>query len=331
MKKAQLIAACLAFAAMTACGSESSESKQAATAAKTEISTTEASTVETTSAETTSAETTAAEPSTAEATSLPSRQAENVIQDIVTYHGSYGDKADTKVKELLSELGSIDKDQGALWTDIMEYWDYANNELEVHTDKLPDDLAKDDSLCIVVLGFELNDNGTMKDELIGRLKVAKACAEQYPNAYVVCTGGGTAKDNPDATEADLMGNWLLENGLDKNRLIIENRSLTTAENANYSYDILLKDYPQVNSVAIVSSSYHIAWGSLLFEAEFMKIASERNTPQLHVISNCAYETVNDDYKMSDMLRWETGGMLQLIGNNDLAMEYYYDTYEKPEL
>ena len=36
-------------------------------------------------------------------------------------------------------------------------------------------------------------------------------------------------------------------------------------------------------------------------------------------------------KMSDMLRWETGGMLQLIGNNDLAMEYYFDTYKKPEL
>ena len=309
MKKAQIMAACLLFAALTSCGAKTSDKSSAP--ASTAAITSEA---------------------PAEATgSGTERQAERIIEDIVTYHGSYGKQADGKVEELLAELSDADARQGSLWTDIMKYWDYANDELEVHTDKLPDGLPDDNSLCIVVLGFELNDNGTMKDELIGRLKVAKACAVQYPNAYVVCTGGGTAKNDPNATEADLMGDWLLENGLDRNRLIIENKSLTTAENARNSYDIMLKDYPQVDSVAIVSSSYHIAWGSLLFEAEFMKIASERGTPEMKVISNCAYETTNDDYRLSDMLRWETGGMLQLIGNNDLAMKYYTDTYEKPAL
>ena len=91
---------------------------------------------------------------------------------------------------------------------------------------------------LTVLGFELNDDGTMQDELIGRLTVALACAEQYPNAYVICTGGGTAKDNPDVTEGGLMGEWMLEHGLDKDRLIIEDQSHTTAENASNSYDIL---------------------------------------------------------------------------------------------
>ncbi len=256
-----------------------------------------------------------------------------IIEEIVTYHGCYGDKADAKVDELLNELNGIDSRQGKLWSDIMSYWDYANNELKVNIDRLPDDLPNDDTMALTVLGFELNDDGTMQDELIGRLTVALACAEQYPNAYVICTGGGTAKNNPDVTEGGLMGEWMIEHGLDKKRLIVEDQSHTTAENASNSYDILLKDYPQVDSVVLISSSYHIAWGSLLFEAAFMRSASEKQTPEIHVISNCSCQIENDIYLWSEILRWETGGMLQMIGKNDLAMQYYfdYDNVEKPVL
>ena len=215
----------------------------------------------------------------------------------------------------------------------MDYWHYANNELKVNVDKLPDDLSKEDNLALAVLGFELNDDGTMQDELIGRLNVALNCAKQYPNAYVICTGGGTAKNNPNVTEGELMGEWMLEHGLPKERLIVENKSRTTAENASNSYDILLRDYPQVDSVVLISSSYHIAWGSLLFESAFMKSAFEKNTPEIHVVSNCSCEIVNDIYKWEEILRWETGGMLQMIGNDDLAMKYYfdYDNVDKPIL
>ena len=215
----------------------------------------------------------------------------------------------------------------------MDYWNYANNELEVNVDRLPDDLPNDDTMALTVLGFELNDDGTMQDELIGRLTVALACAEQYPNAYVICTGGGTAKDDPDVTEGGLMGEWMLEHGLDKERLIIEDQSHTTAKNASNSYDILLRDHPQVNSVVLISSSYHIAWGSLLFESAFMKSASEKQTPEIHVISNCSCQLENNIYLWSEILRWETGGMLQMIGDDDLAMQYYfdYDNVEKPVL
>ena len=259
------------------------------------------------------------------------REASAVIEDIITYHGCYDTLSDAKVDELLGELNDIDSKQGELWKNIMDYWKYANTDLKVNIDKLPDNLSDKNNLALVVLGFELNDDGTMKDELIGRLNVALACSKQYKNAYVICTGGGTAKDNKKVTEAGLMGDWLTKHGLDKNRLIIENKSLTTAQNAEFSYGIVLKKYPEIDSVAIISSSYHIAWGSLLFEAEFMKYAMENDVPEIHVVSNAAYKTSNETYKESEILRWETGGMLQLVGNNDLAMKYYYNEYEKPEL
>ena len=321
MKKTIVCLSVLAM--MTACLSGCSGVKQpTSTPVETPAATTEM-----------SPETTAAVSEDETTTPTQERTAEQIIEEIVTYHGCYGDAADAKVSELLDELNAVDSRQGKLWKDIMNYWDYANNDLQVNVDKLPDDLPNDDTMALTVLGFELNDDGTMQDELIGRLTVALACAEQYPNAYVICTGGGTAKNNPDVTEGGLMGEWMLEHGLDKDRLIIEDQSHTTAENASNSYDILLKDYPQVNSVVLISSSYHIAWGSLLFESAFMKSASEKQTPEIHVISNCSCQIENDIYLWSEILRWETGGMLQMIGNNELAMQYYfdYDNVEKPEL
>ncbi len=259
--------------------------------------------------------------------------ADALIEQIITYHGCYGAQADEKVNSLLAELKKCDRRQGKLWKNIMEYWKYTETELTVNTDRLPDGLPDDNSLAITVLGFQLNDDGSMQDELLARLQVALTCAEQYPNAYVICTGGGTAMFNPTVTEGDLMGAWMLEHGLDKRRLIVENKSYTTAENASNSYEILLRDYPQVDSVALVSSSYHIAWGSLMFEAAFLKAASEQHTPEIHVISNSACAVENDLFPQNEILRWETGGLLQLVGNNMLASQYYtnFGNIEKPEL
>ena len=265
---------------------------------------------------------------------LPENMTENeLLEQIITLHGCYDHEADDKVNALLKELGSRDERKGKLWTDIMKYWDYANNELKVNVDEVPTDLPQDDTLALAVLGFELNPDGTMQDELVGRLEIALKCAEQYPNAYVICTGGGTAANAPEVTEGRLMGDWMLEHGLAKERLIVEDQSHTTAENAENSYDILLRDYPQVDSVMLISSSYHIAWGALLFEAGFLRSASEKQTPEIHVISNCSCPITNDKYLWSEILRWETGGMLQMIGNDELAMQYYfdYDSVKKPVL
>ena len=264
---------------------------------------------------------------------LTRRSVDDILTDIVVYHGCYGDAADKKVAALLDELESRDKARGALWREIMDYWDWVNTDLTVNENALPDDLPDDDGLCIVVLGFELNDDGSMKDELLERLRVALACAKQYPNAQVLCTGGGTAADAPDVTEGRAMGDWLLDHGLSRTRLIVEDKSMTTAENAMNSYKILFSDYPAVDSVAIVSSGYHIPWGSLLFEAGLLQSAAERGTRPIHVISNAACPVENDVYLREELLRWQTGGMLQMIGQDDLAMEFYYryDEFEKPEL
>lgn len=40
------------------------------------------------------------------------RRADEIIEEIITYHGCYGDQADEKVNELLDELTEQDSRQG---------------------------------------------------------------------------------------------------------------------------------------------------------------------------------------------------------------------------
>ncbi|MBR3742990.1 MAG: YdcF family protein [Clostridia bacterium] len=79
----------------------------------------------------------------------------------------------------------------------------------------------------------------------------------------ICTGGGTAADDPTATEAGKTAEWLRENGVDPARILAEDQSITTAQNAIFTFDLLEEHWPQVTRLAIISSDYHIATGALI--------------------------------------------------------------------
>ena len=226
--------------------------------------------------------------------------------------------AGTRDEQALSALASLDPSLGEKWTRIMDLWDAPVSVNE----QLPDDLPDDDSLCLAALGFQLNPDGTMREELVERLKVLKAASEQYPNALIVCTGGGTAAEDPAATEAGRMAEWLESQGVNPSRIIVEDHSLTTAQNAIYTFDILNEQYPQVRQIAIISSDYHIATGTLLFGAE----AILRNS-DIEVVSNAAWQAPSGT--LSAM--FQAGALIELSGDVETAFEIYYDTYDIHEL
>ena len=226
--------------------------------------------------------------------------------------------AGTRDEQALSALASLDPSLGEKWTRIMDLWDAPVSVNE----QLPDDLPDDDSLCLAALGFQLNPDGTMREELVERLKVLKAASEQYPNALIVCTGGGTAAEDPAATEAGRMAEWLESQGVNPSRIIVEDHSLTTVQNAIYTFDILNEQYPQVRQIAIISSDYHIATGTLLFGAEAILRSSD-----IEVVSNAAWQAPSGT--LSTM--FQAGALIELSGDVKTAFEIYYDTYDIHEL
>ena len=194
---------------------------------------------------------------------------EELIRQILIYYSHHQQAAETDIAHLLAQMEANDPEAAADWRQILSMWRWAVDDLEVTWDVLPDGLPQDDSLCIVVMGFHLTNEGEMFPELVQRLEVALASAEKYPNAYIVCTGGGTAPLNPHITEAGRMAGWLEAQGVDPNRIIIEDRSLSTEQNVLFTFNMLSRDYPQVNSLALISSDYHLRRCYLLFTAGIM--------------------------------------------------------------
>lgn len=255
------------------------------------------------------------------------RDRQKIIEEMVVDYGNYGSEADDRIASLLKELRSVDPDAAERWESIMALWKTVNTGLTIHENVLPDGLPNTDELCIVALGFQLNPDGSMRDELIERLTVVLNSAEKYPNALIVCTGGGTAAEDEAATEAGKMAEWLVANGVAAERVIVEDQSVTTAQNAIYSYNVLTERYPQVKQLAIVSSDYHIATGTLLFEAEAVLRAEKAGGEVMHVVSNAAWKAPSGS--LSAM--FQAGALIELSGDVDTAFEIYFETYDIHEL
>ena len=244
----------------------------------------------------------------------PEDPVQPMIERIVVSYAASGERDE----QALTELAALDPALGEKWLRIMDLWEAPVPVNE----ELPDGLPGDDSLCLVALGFQLNPDGTMRDELIERLKVVLAASQKYPQALIACTGGGTAADDPSATEAGRMAEWLEAQGVDPSRLIVENHSLTTAQNAIFTFDILAEQYPQVRQIAIISSDYHIATGTLLFGAEGILRDSG-----ITVAGNAAWHAPSGTLSVM----FQAGALIELSGDVETAFEIYYETYDIHEL
>lgn len=224
----------------------------------------------------------------------PQGDAQKIIHEIIYSFDAKGEN--TQLQQQLSDLKAAAPEKAAAWSVICDTWSTAYAEGYVHPDILPDGLPEDNSLAIVVLGYELNADGTMREELIGRLSTAYDCAMKYPNAYLIMTGGGTAANNKSVTEADSMADWLRAKGISDDRIIVENKSLTTLENAANSFRILEEHYPTVTKLTIVTSDYHVPWGVVNFNAVIQYEAAKNGAaPVYEIISNAGYAIENPTY------------------------------------
>ena len=219
-------------------------------------------------------------------------KAYDLLSDIMYTYKKQGPPSYLEIQRLIGELKKVNPTLGDAWGQVMDIWNFVNTDLEVNYDRLPNGLPQDDSLCIVVLGYQLNPDGTMAEELIGRCTVALNCAKQYPKAFIAVTGGGTAFRKPELTEADQMAAWLKENGVEEERIIVENLSQTTVQNAQFTGKILLEQFPQVKSLAIVTSDYHVPLGCLLFSEQFIFTSYATGLDLISVTANAGYKAKN---------------------------------------
>ena len=95
-----------------------------------------------------------------------------------------------------------------------------------------------------------------------RLKTARKYLAKNENISVVVTGG--QGDNEDIPESKAMAKYLIDNGIDETRIIIEDKSTSTYENLKFSLGILRNMGEKSGlEVLIVTNDYH------LFRSKFL--------------------------------------------------------------
>ena len=140
--------------------------------------------------------------------------------------------------------------------------------------------------AVVVLGSSL-DGGRVTPLLERRAErtaalVARA-REDGGDPWVVASGGvtgATAFDAQPVSEAEALGERLVELGVPRERLLLEERALSTSDNLALAVPLLQAADPDVHRVAVVTSDGHVARVRLLLR---QAVADGRVDPSLDVV------------------------------------------------
>ena len=94
-------------------------------------------------------------------------------------------------------------------------------------------------LVAVILGNRLNDDGSITAIMERRLQSALKMNELFCPDYIIVSGG-VANEKAGVSEAQKMCDYLIERGIPSDKIILEDKSLTTKQNAEFSAPICAK-------------------------------------------------------------------------------------------
>lgn len=115
---------------------------------------------------------------------------------------------------------------------------------------------------MIILGNRINDDGTMTQIMKKRLDLSLTLKNEIDIDYIIVSGG-YANEKVEASEADIMYDYLVQKGIDSSIIIKENKSLTTKENALYSVPLALAFKP--STISVVTSLDHYMYSYNIVE------------------------------------------------------------------
>lgn len=106
---------------------------------------------------------------------------------------------------------------------------------------------------LLILGHALENNAP-SPVLVKRCERASEYLKKYPDTKAVACGGITGKEQT-VSEAEVIKELLVKSGIDGERIILEDKSKTTAENF-YNARKLMSE-AENSTVLLLSSDYHL--------------------------------------------------------------------------
>lgn len=115
------------------------------------------------------------------------------------------------------------------------------------------DTVRYDEDVVIVLGAGIKGEQPTK-ALIERLDTAVEYINKNDKAYIMVTGGQGPQE--DITEAEAMKRYLVNKGINQNKILCEDKSTSTSENFQFS-KIILDEKLYNYSTAIITNNFHI--------------------------------------------------------------------------
>ena len=127
---------------------------------------------------------------------------------------------------------------------------------------------RDDCEYLMILGGDIIGADTPSPQLFERMKEAAIYLKE--NTYcVIVPCGGCFRPGQKKSEAQIIADYLIEQGIDGGRIILEDKSTTTFENFLFAVEII-KKHSRKNiddvKIAFLSSTYHIHRSSVIAKA-----------------------------------------------------------------
>ncbi|MBE7036376.1 MAG: YdcF family protein [Ruminococcaceae bacterium] len=114
--------------------------------------------------------------------------------------------------------------------------------------------------AVIVLGAGIRgDRVTLPLKM--RLDKAIEYHHKNPDAFIVVTGGQGLQET--VTEAYAMEKYLIQNGVEKNKIIKEEKATSTFENMTFSKEILDASFDGDYSVVVITNHFHIFRGAMM--------------------------------------------------------------------
>lgn len=128
---------------------------------------------------------------------------------------------------------------------------------------------KESADYVILLGGGIDKNGVLPKSVQMRAKKTAEYLNQHEDTICVVTGG-TLKFLPVA-EAPELKNFLVRNGVEENRILVEDQALDTIQNFEYScemlaaFDGISKGEVLEKDIVVVTSYYHLKRAEILAE------------------------------------------------------------------
>ena len=125
--------------------------------------------------------------------------------------------------------------------------------------------------CAIVCGYPANDDGTPSLIMKSRVERAVALYHQGFVDYLIVSG---ARVQNEYVEADVMAQYAIELGVEKNKIIKESNAKCTYHNLMYG-KVLMNEYG-LNKCLVVTNSWHLRkanYYALKFELDYAMISA----------------------------------------------------------